>query len=202
MAAYILVDCKVTDPARYEGYKKLAEAAIAQHGGRYLVRGGESALLEGHAAAQPHRRPGISYARSREGVLRLGGVPRRARCAGRRGGYDDGRRRRRLAGWASRRRRSTAPRWARMPWSRRGRCTGGFDRTGRETHARDRRPCRRTPFAAPVVVAHQRPDAFDHVGFLGARGAQMRRVASALPPHDRGSPFIRFAHCADHSTGS
>ena len=47
MAAYILVDCKVTDPARYEGYKKLAEAAIAKHGGRYLARGGESTLLEG-----------------------------------------------------------------------------------------------------------------------------------------------------------
>ena len=53
MAAYILVDCKVTDPARYETYKKLAEAAISRHGGRYLVRGGESVLLEG--TRQPNR---------------------------------------------------------------------------------------------------------------------------------------------------
>ena len=47
MAAYILVDGKVTDPARYETYKKLAESAVARHGGRYLVRGGEHAPLEG-----------------------------------------------------------------------------------------------------------------------------------------------------------
>ena len=47
MAAYVLVDCKVTDPLRYDTYKKLAEVAIAQYGGRYLVRGGEHARLEG-----------------------------------------------------------------------------------------------------------------------------------------------------------
>ena len=53
MAAYILVDCKVTDPVRYEKYKKLAQDAIAHHGGRYLVRGGENVLLEG--TQQPNR---------------------------------------------------------------------------------------------------------------------------------------------------
>jgi len=47
MAAYILVDCEVTDPAQYEQYKALAPAAIARYGGRYLVRGGETAVLEG-----------------------------------------------------------------------------------------------------------------------------------------------------------
>jgi uncharacterized protein (DUF1330 family) len=47
MAAYILVDCEVTDNARYDQYKPLAEAAIARHGGRYLVRGGETVVLEG-----------------------------------------------------------------------------------------------------------------------------------------------------------
>jgi uncharacterized protein (DUF1330 family) len=47
MPAYLLVDCKVTDPARYETYKKLAQDAIAHYGGRYLARGGESVLLEG-----------------------------------------------------------------------------------------------------------------------------------------------------------
>jgi uncharacterized protein (DUF1330 family) len=47
MAAYILVDTKVTDPSRYDTYKKLAEAAIAKHGGKYLVRGGEHSRLEG-----------------------------------------------------------------------------------------------------------------------------------------------------------
>ena len=47
MAAYILVDCKVTDPVLYATYKTLAEVAVARHGGRYLARGGENVLLEG-----------------------------------------------------------------------------------------------------------------------------------------------------------
>ena len=47
MPAYIVVDCEVTDAARYEQYKALAPAAIAKYGGRYLVRGGASTLLEG-----------------------------------------------------------------------------------------------------------------------------------------------------------
>lgn len=47
MSAYLLVDCEVTDPARYDEYKKIAPAAIAKYGGRYLVRGGATTLLEG-----------------------------------------------------------------------------------------------------------------------------------------------------------
>ena len=53
MAAYMLVDCSVTDPAKYEEYKRVAQAAIAQHGGRYLARGGETVVLEG--SWQPNR---------------------------------------------------------------------------------------------------------------------------------------------------
>ena len=47
MAAYVLVDCEVIDPVRYENYKKLAPPAIAKYGGRYLVRGGAVSVLEG-----------------------------------------------------------------------------------------------------------------------------------------------------------
>lgn len=47
MPAYLIVDAEVSDPARYEGYKALAEAAIAQYGGRYVVRGGAAETLEG-----------------------------------------------------------------------------------------------------------------------------------------------------------
>ncbi len=47
MPAYVVAEISVTDPARYEGYKALAPAAIAAHGGRYLARGGEAVLLEG-----------------------------------------------------------------------------------------------------------------------------------------------------------
>jgi len=47
MTAYVLVNVKVKDSARYEGYKRLAERAVERHGGRYLVRGGETMTLEG-----------------------------------------------------------------------------------------------------------------------------------------------------------
>jgi uncharacterized protein (DUF1330 family) len=53
MAAYLLVDCKVTDASRYEDYKRLAQTAVARYGGRYLVRGGEKVVLEGDW--QPNR---------------------------------------------------------------------------------------------------------------------------------------------------
>jgi len=47
MPAYIMVNCRVIDAEQYEEYKRLAQAAVAQYGGRYLVRGGESVILEG-----------------------------------------------------------------------------------------------------------------------------------------------------------
>ena len=47
MAAYLLVDIKVTDPVKYEVYKRLGQESIERHGGRYLVRGGKSDVLEG-----------------------------------------------------------------------------------------------------------------------------------------------------------
>jgi uncharacterized protein (DUF1330 family) len=47
MSAYVVVNCEVTDPVRYEQYKQVAAAAVAQYGGRYLVRGGTTAVLEG-----------------------------------------------------------------------------------------------------------------------------------------------------------
>lgn len=47
MSALIIVDIDVTDPVRYEDYKRLASASIAAWGGRYLVRGGESEVLDG-----------------------------------------------------------------------------------------------------------------------------------------------------------
>lgn len=47
MAGYIIMNAEVTDPAAYEEFKSRAEAAIAEHGGRYLVRGGALEALEG-----------------------------------------------------------------------------------------------------------------------------------------------------------
>lgn len=47
MAAYLVVDIEVTNPAQFEEYKKLAPAAIAEYGGRYLIRGGAYEAIEG-----------------------------------------------------------------------------------------------------------------------------------------------------------
>lgn len=47
MPAYVIVDIGVNDPERYENYKKLAPAAIAAYGGKYLARGGPTEVLEG-----------------------------------------------------------------------------------------------------------------------------------------------------------
>jgi uncharacterized protein (DUF1330 family) len=47
MAAYLHADIEVTDPATYEEYRRQVPAMIAAHGGRYLVRGGATEVLEG-----------------------------------------------------------------------------------------------------------------------------------------------------------
>ncbi len=47
MAAYILVDLEVTDPAGFEDYRQQVPATLARYGGRYIVRGGQSETLEG-----------------------------------------------------------------------------------------------------------------------------------------------------------
>jgi uncharacterized protein (DUF1330 family) len=47
MAAYLIAEIEVTDPAAYEDYRKQTPAAIAKHGGKFLVRGGRVESLEG-----------------------------------------------------------------------------------------------------------------------------------------------------------
>ena len=47
MPAFVVVQIDIDDPIRYERYKVLAPPSIAAYGGRYLVRGGRSELLEG-----------------------------------------------------------------------------------------------------------------------------------------------------------
>ncbi len=48
MAAYVIVDIQVTDPAGYEEYKKLAPPAVAAYDGKYVARGGKAETLEGN----------------------------------------------------------------------------------------------------------------------------------------------------------
>jgi uncharacterized protein (DUF1330 family) len=47
MSAYVVVDVTVTNPSTYEEYKELAPPSIAQYGGRYIARGGQTETLEG-----------------------------------------------------------------------------------------------------------------------------------------------------------
>ena len=47
MAAYLIAEVEVTDPAAYEEYRKRVPATIEQYGGRYLVRGGATESKEG-----------------------------------------------------------------------------------------------------------------------------------------------------------
>ena len=40
MAAYVIAEIDITDPAAYEAYRKEVPATVAQYGGRFIVRGG------------------------------------------------------------------------------------------------------------------------------------------------------------------
>jgi len=47
MAAYVISEVDVRDAAGFEAYRTIAAKAIAQYGGRYLVRGGAAEVAEG-----------------------------------------------------------------------------------------------------------------------------------------------------------
>ena len=47
MAAFLIVEVHIEDPDLYEEYKKAVSPTIAQYGGRYVVRGGPTEMLEG-----------------------------------------------------------------------------------------------------------------------------------------------------------
>ena len=43
---YLVADIQITDPERFDEYRRLVPAVIAQFGGRYLVRGGAFHAVE------------------------------------------------------------------------------------------------------------------------------------------------------------
>ena len=47
MAAYIVVEVEVLDPARYENYRKMVAPTLAAYGGRFLVRTSAVETIEG-----------------------------------------------------------------------------------------------------------------------------------------------------------
>jgi uncharacterized protein (DUF1330 family) len=46
-AGYVIASVAVTDPARYEDYKRWSTAAMQRHGAEVCVRGGRLEVLEG-----------------------------------------------------------------------------------------------------------------------------------------------------------
>ena len=47
MTAYMIAQVNVTDPEKFEEYRALVPATLKKYGGKYIVRGGEMAVLEG-----------------------------------------------------------------------------------------------------------------------------------------------------------
>jgi uncharacterized protein (DUF1330 family) len=47
MPAYLIAETDIHDPEQYSRYQEASPGAIAAAGGRFLVRGGELAVLEG-----------------------------------------------------------------------------------------------------------------------------------------------------------
>ena len=52
MAAYVIAEIEVTDPAVYEEYRKQVAAVNSKYGGRFLARGGRAEVLEGGGSAK------------------------------------------------------------------------------------------------------------------------------------------------------
>jgi len=46
-AAYVIAEIEITNPEGYKEYTAMVPATIAQYGGRFLVRGGKTQVLEG-----------------------------------------------------------------------------------------------------------------------------------------------------------
>jgi uncharacterized protein (DUF1330 family) len=46
--AYVIANVKVSDPDKYKQYAALTPQAIAAAGGEFVVRGGQTAVLEGN----------------------------------------------------------------------------------------------------------------------------------------------------------
>jgi uncharacterized protein (DUF1330 family) len=47
VAAYVIAEIEVTDPAAYEDYRRQVPGVVAKYGGKFLVRGGKVSPKEG-----------------------------------------------------------------------------------------------------------------------------------------------------------
>lgn len=47
MPAYMIVEVKINDAVKYDDYKKLTPGSLKPYGGKFIVRGGKTELIEG-----------------------------------------------------------------------------------------------------------------------------------------------------------
>jgi uncharacterized protein (DUF1330 family) len=59
MPAYVIVETDIHDPEQYTRYQAAVPASLAAYGGRFIVRGGEMAVLEGDW--QPKRLVAVEF---------------------------------------------------------------------------------------------------------------------------------------------
>jgi uncharacterized protein (DUF1330 family) len=52
MAAYVIGEIEITDPAIYEDYRKQVLAVVTKYGGKFIARGGKTETLEGGPSAK------------------------------------------------------------------------------------------------------------------------------------------------------
>jgi hypothetical protein len=69
MPAYLVAEIEITNSAGLEPYRAAVGATITQYGGRFLVRGGTTELVEGGTGTQNNRSPGIPRRRSFEALV-------------------------------------------------------------------------------------------------------------------------------------
>ena len=95
MSAYIVVQVEITDPVRYEDYRKMVPPTLTRFGGRFIVRGGQVETRRGYVGAEAVCRARVSGCRSGAGVVGVGGVCRSqgAPAGNVANGNDSGRRR-------------------------------------------------------------------------------------------------------------
>ena len=48
MAAYVIADLEVTDPAKFSEYRSQVPPTLEEYGGKYIVHGGATAKAEGN----------------------------------------------------------------------------------------------------------------------------------------------------------
>ena len=78
MSVYMVVKARITDPLRFAAYGQAVPPLVARHGGRYLVLGGPTLVLEGES---PEVKTVVSEWPSREAALAFWHSPEyRAAC--------------------------------------------------------------------------------------------------------------------------